>query len=193
MVEALRTERPGLTLSYEAFTRGCFHKTFVGMCREDLHYTDAELDTHYRFWKSYVRTHIPPAYPGMRELLLRYRANGGVICVSSHSGTENITRDYTLHFGFLPDQIFSADLPAHLSKPSPYALEQIMQRYTLRPDELLMVDDMKPGYDMAKACGVPFACAGWSHDMDYIADYMRKYSDFYLTQVDSLVGLLFTS
>lgn len=193
MLEALRTERPGVSLSYEEFTLGCFHRTFVGMCREVLHYTQEELAAHYRSWKQYVRTHVPPAYDGLRPLLLRFRAEGGLICVSSHSGNENILRDYRQHFGFVPDQLFTADLPEHLSKPAPYALLEIMRIYQLRPDELLMVDDMKPGCDMAHACGVPFACAGWSHDIAEIADFMRQHSDFYLPTVDALHTLLFGS
>lgn len=193
MVEALRTERPGREVSYEEFTLGCFHKTFTGMCREDLQYTDRELDDHYRFWKSYVRSHIPPVYEGLKELLMRYRAEGGLLCVSSHSGDENIIRDYRQHFGFLPDQIYSADLPLHLNKPDPYALQEIMRIYGLQPQELLMVDDMKPGYDMASTCGVPFACAGWSHDIAEIREFMKKNSNFYLNSVKELELLVFGS
>lgn len=38
-----------------------------------------------------------------------------------------------------------------------------------------MVDDLKPGYDMAKACGVPFACAGWSdNQIPVVREYMQN-------------------
>lgn len=30
-----------------------------------------------------------------------------------------------------------------------------MEKYDLKPEELLVVDDLKPGYDMAHAAGVP--------------------------------------
>ena len=66
-----------------------------------------------------------------------------------------------------------------------------MRLYDLRPDELLMVDDLKPGYDMAHACGVPFACAGWSHDDPEIRAFLRRFSDFYLEAVQALEPLLF--
>ncbi len=42
-----------------------------------------------------------------------------------------------------------------------------------------MVDDLKPGLDMAKSCEVDFACAGWSHIVPDIIEYMSKNSDFY--------------
>ena len=66
-----------------------------------------------------------------------------------------------------------------------------MRRYALRPDELLMVDDMKNGYDMAHACGVPFACAGWSHFDPLIIDFMRRNSDYYFETVDAFEAFLF--
>ena len=48
-------------------------------------------------------------------------------------------------------------------RPSPYALQQIMRHYRLEPQQLVMIDDLKPGYEMAKRCGVDFIAAGWSH------------------------------
>ena len=54
-----------------------------------------------------------------------------------------------------------------------------------------MVDDMKGGYDMAKACGVPFACAGWSHDLPEIRDYMKQNCDIYFETVDDFKKYLF--
>ena len=56
----------------------------------------------------------------------------------------------------------------------------------LRPDELLMVDDLKPGYDMCRACGVPFAAAGWANDVPEIERFMRENCDFYFKTVKEL-------
>lgn len=83
-----------------------------------------------------------------------------------------------------PDGIYSWDLPPEKRKPSPYALEDIMNRYHLSPDQLLMVDDMKPGMDMAHACGVAFAAAGWSCGIPEIEKDLRQKSEFYLKTVD---------
>ena len=126
----------------------------------------------------------------MDALLHDFRAQGGLVCVSSHSGLENITRDYQRDFGFTPDRIYSFELPPEQRKPSPFALEDIMRRYSLRPQELLMVDDMRTGLDMARAVGVPFACAGWSHTEPEIADSMRKGCDRYLDSVAALRRLV---
>ena len=190
-LEALKVLRPGRTITREEFTRWCFSPGFSALCSDYIGLTPEEIDVQYDMWRSYVATHIPPPYDGLRPILTRWKQEGGLLCVSSHSARENILRDYRLHFGLEPDQIFDWDLGEDRRKPSPYALQEIMRLYDLRPDELLMVDDLKPGYDMAHACGVPFACAGWSHDDPEISAFLRRFSDFYLETVQELEPLLF--
>ena len=190
-LEALKVLRPGRTITREEFTRWCFSPGFSALCSDYIGLTPEEIDVQYDMWRSYVATHIPPPYDGLRPILTRWKQEGGLLCVSSHSARENILRDYRLHFGLEPDQIFDWDLGEDRRKPSPYALQEIMRLYDLRPDELLMVDDLKPGYDMAHACGVPFACAGWSHDDPEIRAFLRRFSDFYLETVQELETLLF--
>ena len=65
-----------------------------------------------------------------------------------------------------------------------------MERFGLEPQELLVVDDLKPGYDMARAAGVPFAAAGWANDIPEIEQFMRKNCDFYCKTVADLDRLL---
>lgn len=191
IMERLSKTHPELRLSFKDFTRYCFRYNYTGMCRKILHLTEEEIADQFEFWRGYVRTHEPAVYEGFGEMLKRFRAEGGIVCVSSHSGIENITRDYTKNFGFVPDQIFSFELGEEKRKPAPYALREIMRIYELEPQELLMVDDMKGGCDMARSCGVPFACAGWSHNDPEIADYMRKNSDFYFASVADFTQWLF--
>lgn len=190
-LEALKVLRPGRTITREEFTRWCFSPGFSALCSDYIGLTPEEIDAQYDMWRSYVATHIPPPYDGLRLILTRWKQEGGLLCVSSHSARENILRDYRLYFDLEPDQIFDWDLGEDRRKPSPYALQEIMRLYDLRPDELLMVDDLKPGYDMAHACGVPFACAGWSHDAPEIRAFLRRFSDFYLETVQELEPLLF--
>ena len=61
---------------------------------------------------------------------------------------------------------------------------------TFGPEELLVVDDLKPGHDMARAAGVPFAAAGWANDIPEIEQFMRKNCDHYCKQVSDLARLL---
>ena len=91
----------------------------------------------------------------------------------------------------MPDMIFGWEYPPEQRKPGTYALEVISRKYRLKPQEMVMVDDSKPGYDMAKAYGVPFVGAGWATDIPEIRDFMRKNSDVYFTSVEELAEFLF--
>ena len=82
--------------------------------------------------------------------------------------------------------IFGWEYEEHQRKPNPYPLEAIMSQLNLSKDELIMVDDLKPGLDMARSCGVDFACAGWSHMIPSIQMYMKQNSDYYFNAVNAL-------
>ena len=154
--------RPGQTISLKEYIDGCCHLGFAEMCRQKYGFTDNELQEEYLGWKDYIKTHIPSPYHGIDSIIKRQKAAGGLICVVSHSGSENILRDYRSHFQILPDEIFGWDLPEEQRKPSAYPLEQVIEKYGFSPDEMLVVDDLKPAYEMAKKVGVPIAFAAWS-------------------------------
>ncbi len=154
--------RPGETITLQEYITGCYDPGFAQMCRQRYQFTDKELEEEYRGWQSYIRTHIPDPYPGMKEIIHRQKAEGGLVCVVSHSSTVNITRDYNTHFGLLPDAIYGWDLPEYQRKPSTYPLEHIMQTYQLTPQQLLVVDDLKPAWKMCRDAGVKIAFAAWS-------------------------------
>lgn len=191
LMEGLKVTHPNITLTYEQFCDLCYKHNYTGMCRLCLGMSDLEIEEQFDFWKSYVRTHIPPAYDGIGKLLRRFHESGGLICVSSHSGEENIKRDYAQNFGFLPHGIYAWELGESLRKPHPYTLRHIMERFNLRPEEILMIDDMRSGRDMATACGVPFACAGWSHESEEIRQDMKATSALYFETVAELYAYLF--
>ena len=110
----------------------------------------------------------------------------------SHSCSQNITRDYSTHFGLLPDDIYGWDLPEPLRKPSTYPLEQIMAKYHLRPGQLLVVDDMKPAWEMASKARVPIAFAAWGRqDYPQITEEMKRLCDFSFDSTESLEKFLF--
>ena len=184
--------RPGQTMPPEEFTRWCFDPGFGALLKEKYHFTDEEMDEEYQMWLEYAAQHIPPAFPGIQRIISRQKAEGGLVCVVSHSSRYNILRDYGHHFGIEPDAIFSWEDPAPQRKPAPYPLLKIMERFHLRPDQLLMVDDLKPGCDMAKAAGVPIAYAGWGRDhMPQISAQMRAWSDYAFDTTEDLEQFLF--
>lgn len=190
-LEALKIMRPGVTISLEDYFRENFHPGFTEYCTEKLHMTDAELEQEVELWKNYVKNHIPKAYDGIKEIIERQKAEGGIVCVVSHSYDFNIKRDYEANNLLQPDMIFGWECPPELRKPSTYALEQIAEKYGLKPEEMVVVDDLKPGYDMARAFGAFFVGAGWSNDVYEIREFMKKNSDVYFTEVDALKHFLF--
>lgn len=185
--------RPGETITLEEYTAGCFNPGFADMCRQRYQFTEEELKEEYTRWMEYVMTHTPDPYPGFKKLIHRYKEAGGILCVVSHSSIRNITRDYQTHFGILPDDIFGWDLPEHQRKPSTYPLEQIMKKYHLQPNELLVVDDLKPAWIMCKNAGVPIAFAAWSKkNAPAIVEEMSQLCDYTFHCAEELENFIFT-
>lgn len=171
--------RPGQTMTLQEFVKGCHDLGFADMCRQHFQFTDEELAAEHLGWMGYIRTHIPDPYLGMKEIIHRQKALGGLVCVVSHSSIENITRDYDVHFGIQPDIIYGWDLPEHQRKPNPYPLEDIMRRYNLTADQLLMVDDVKLAWVMANPLGIKTAFAAWSKvDYPELMQEMTQLCDF---------------
>ena len=83
------------------------------------------------------------------------------------------------------------DLPEHQRKPHPYPIKEILRRYELQEADALMVDDMKPGMDMARSCNVDFAAAGWSHSIPEIKEQMKLESKYYFETVDEFNKFIF--
>ena len=181
---------PGRSCTLEHYFRQNFDPGFLPMCREEYGMTDADLEVEYRYWQDYVRTRIPAAYPGIREIMERQKAEGGLVCVVSHSVDRNIRRDYEANGLPAPDLVFGWEQPLERRKPEPWPLEEIMRRFALQPRDLLMIDDLKPGYDMALRCGVDFAAVGWANDIPEIENFMRRNCGLYFKTVPELAAYL---
>ena len=190
-LEFLREVRPGTSISLEAYFRMNFHPGFLEYCEETMRLTPAELDRELAVWKGYVATHVPPAFPGMKALLEEQLKRGGHIAVISHSLRENILRDYRKNGLPEPSMVFGWDLPREQRKPSPFALDRLMRCMDLAPEEMLVVDDLKPGYDMARTRSVPFAAAGWAYDVPEIRAYLQENCPLYFDRVEGLYRYLF--
>ena len=181
----------GKMLTLEEYFNYNFDPGVIPMFTDILGLTEEQMNLEEAFWKEYVRQHTPKAYPGIREILEKQRARGGKICVVSHSFSEHIRRDYRENHLPEPDLIFGWESPPEQRKPSVWPLEQIMKTFGMKAEELLVVDDLKPGYDMARAAGVPFAGAGWANDIEKIESFMRKNCGQYFKTVQALDAWLF--
>ena len=191
-LEYLKITRPERVGEYtlEGYFVKNFHPGVEALFLEELGMSENEFLEEQKFWSEYVKGHIPKAYPGLKEILWDYKSKGGIIAVASHSYTKYIIRDYE-HNGLpSPDAVYSWDLPAELRKPNPFAVFDIMNRFDLTCKDILMIDDLKPGYDMAKAAGCDFAAAGWGYDVAEIEDFMRKNCDYYFKKICELGELI---
>ena len=186
----LELRYPGRECTLEEYVIKNFEPGFVPMCRDEYGMDDEALLDETNFWRDYVKDHIPDAYKGIREIMERQKAEGGLICVVSHSLRDNILRDFNANGLPAPDAVYGWERPAEQRKPNPFPLLDIMERFRLRPDDMLMIDDLKPGYDMAAACGVDFAGVGWSSDIPSIEAFMRTSCNNYFKTVAELNAYL---
>ena len=184
--------RPGVNLGFREYVHACHNTVFPDMCRANWQFTDAEMKEEYTLWQEYCAKNIPPIFPGVDDLIRRQKAEGGLVCVVSLSSHANITRDYETHFGFQPDAIYACELPRERRKPHPWPLLDIMERFHLKPEEMLMVDDMLLGVEMARKAGVKTVYAAWSkQDFPELMDEMKKVCDYSFDSTKELEQFLF--
>lgn len=193
-LEALEKFRPGEWMDHPEFVSWCFKYEFADFLRIRYGFTPEEAAEEYEMWKDYARTHIPPVCDGIKEIIHEQKRRGGLVCVASLSSRETILRDYDLQIGIRPDMIFSSDDPKERRKPGTFPLKTIMETYDLSPADLLVVDDLKTGLEMAKFAHVPIAAALWCRqDAPEIIEYMTGQSDFSFHTAKELYDFLFGS
>ncbi|WP_018395694.1 HAD hydrolase-like protein [Bacillus sp. 37MA] len=189
-VEALKKLRPNRSITLDEFVGYCFNPGFFSLCKDIIKFTDIELQHQQEVWKKYTESTVPDFYEMFPETIQEFKKQGGIVTVVSHSERSRIERDYSIHCGFSPDEIFGWELPEHQRKPHPYPIKQILERFNLQENEALMLDDLKPGMEMAKSCNVDFAAAGWSHSIPEIKERMKMESKYYFETVEQFNQLI---
>ena len=184
--------RPGQTITFEQYVRDCSDMVFADMCRARWNMTDEECAREYSGWCAYYSSHPHPIFPGIERIIRRQKEEGGLVCVVSLSPAGDILRDYEEHFGIVPDDLYDHDMPPHMRKPNPYPLEQIMEKFALKPEEILVVDDLKLAWMMCNPLGVPIAYAAWSrNDFPELTTEMRELCDCFFDSTEQLEKYLF--
>ena len=193
-IEFLGIYYPHLVKNYtlESYFVKNFHPGVSSLFLDEIGMSEEEFLAEQRYWENYVKSHIPTAFSGLGEIIAEFRRRGGIVAVDSHSLTAYIERDFKHNKLPAPDVIYGWDIPKEKRKPAPDTLFELMEKYSLSPSEVLVVDDLKPGFDMARGAGCDFAAAGWAYDVPEIADFMKKNCDFYLPNVKALWELLFS-
>ncbi len=187
-LKRIRPHTPPITL--EEWYQKNFHPGLMTFLRSELQMNEEELETEFHIWREFTTQRVPEFYPGMFELLQEYRRRGGIIAVVSHSEVPLIERDYR-HASeragippFLPDRIFGWTQDPAKRKPSPYPGLKILEEFSLDPQEVLLLDDLKPGIEMAQALRIHTAAAGWAHNIEEIRTYMQMNCTYYFQTVE---------
>jgi len=189
-LEAMRVLRPWRKpVSLQQWFLKNFNPGIMGYLTGELGFSGQELAKEYQIWRSFTEARIPHFYSGFVRILTDFGRGGGKIVVVSHSEAEFIERDYGAR-GFLPDIIFGWTTDERKRKPNPWPVLQVLKRLDLRPEDVLVVDDLKPGVTMAREAGVSIAAAGWSHTIPEIERYMRDHCDVYLKSVKEFRSFL---
>lgn len=185
-VEYMKLYKPEIRYTLDEYVKYNFHPGVLEFFKDMCGLDDKEMEEEEAFWYDYAKNHVADAFPGIKEIMDRQKAEGGLIAVVSHSYADNILKDYRHNDLPVPDIIFGWEQPKEERKPSPVPVERIMEKYNLKPEEILVIDDLKPGLDMAKAAGVPFAAACWCFDIPENEAHMRANADFVFKSVEEL-------
>jgi len=170
--------RPGLPkVSLETWFEKNFDPGILSFLVDELGLNTEELALEHRIWREFTSRETPHFYPGFLEALAAYRERGGHIAVVSHSEEHVIRAHYggaANGHGVVPDLVFGWDLEPDRRKPNPWPVLETLRHFDLEPRDILVLDDLKPGIDMAAAAGVDAAAAGWSHDIPRIREFMKR-------------------
>lgn len=189
-VEYMKEHKPEVNISLEDYIRYNFYPGVIPFFEDICGLTKEQQVEEEQFWIDYTHKHVSEAFPGIKEIMEAQKQAGGHIVVISHSFADNIARDYE-HNGLpVPDMVFGWEQPFEQRKPAPYPVLKVMETYGLKPEDVLVIDDLKPGLDMARAAGVHFAAAGWCFDIPDNEKYMRENADFYFGSVEELKKFL---
>ncbi|MCQ2426817.1 MAG: HAD hydrolase-like protein [Clostridia bacterium] len=189
--ETLSLLRPDVRYSYDEFMELCYEPGFDDLCRKILKFNEDEMVIEVNTWQKYVKSTVPSPVEGLKSIIEKQFGAGGKICVVSHSYAANIERDWKIHFGCVPDVIYAWDDNPLKRKPSPWPLEDMAARFGCSTSDILVVDDLKPGYDMAMAAGSAFAFAGWAAAAASTKKTMRRLAVHYLETPENLEDILF--
>ena len=193
-VDALKVLRPGTKYagcSMEEFLEIAYDPGLYKFYTETLGFSADEIAAETKIWKGRCAEVTAPFFPGMADVIRKQRELGGTVAVVSASYAEFIERDYRAAGVPLPELVFAWDEDKSKNKPSPWPLEEIMRRTGLRPEDLLMVDDMDLGLRSARGAGVQCAGVGWGYTVPAVHESMRAKADYFCNEVADLASLLF--
>lgn len=187
-VKAINQIRPGHpVLSLMDFQKMNLNPGLISYYREVLAMSDEEILREETLWREFAKGIVPQPYPFINDILLKYTQHGGLIFVSSLNYLEIIQRDYLAHFPqVVLTDVFCKDQYEELIKPNPQQLFEIMATYDLNSNDILMVDDLQYGLQMAQQAQVDFAYAQYSQISPHNHRYFKQQAQIILNRPEEL-------
>ena len=191
LLDTLSHLRPGVRPEYERFMDYCFEPGFYEYCTQILALDHDEMRYEYNNWKRFVSDITPTACPGMARIIERQREAGGIVCTVSHSEAENILRDWKANFNSAPDAVYGWEAGEGKRKPHPFPVFDIIEKFSLTPSDIIVIDDLKTGYGMARNAKVAFGAALWAQPSRLCREFMYNNADVCFDDTASLERYLF--
>jgi phosphoglycolate phosphatase-like HAD superfamily hydrolase len=179
-VKAMKDLRPDhAPIGLDGWFRKMFSPGFEPYHREELGLATDEMAQNYRVWREVTSSIVPEFFPGILAILAEFKRRGGILVVVSHSEVGFVQRDYRAASAAIegrvsPNLVFGGDVKAEERKPHPFPVIAAINRFGLAKRDVLVVDDLRSGMDMAEAAGVDFVAAGWGHSIPEIKQTFRR-------------------
>ncbi|MBI9104135.1 MAG: HAD family hydrolase [Spirochaetales bacterium] len=185
-LEVMKNIRPDVSpVDLNGWFSKNFHPGIMSFLVDELKFSQEEVEYEKKIWREFTDSRTPEFFPGIVELLRDFKTAGGRITVVSHSEVHTIKNLYEEKApDIIPDLIFGWDDDPAKRKPNPWPAREILKKLESPPEKALMVDDLKPGIEMAAALNIPAVGAGWGHAIPEIMDYMENNTESFLNSVD---------
>ncbi len=184
-----RLGRHAEALSLEQWYRVNFHPGIRHYLEKQLQLSPDEQQLCYSIWREFTTTELPPFFDHLLLFLSHFKAAGGVLAVVSHSEPDVILRHYRSQSevpGLEPDEIFGWMGDPKKNKPYLWPVERMEQLYGFTREEMLVVDDLKPGIVMAREAGVASVGVGWSHRIPELRGHLEQIATWYAESIPEL-------
>lgn len=171
-----------------------FHPGIMEFLRDELGFSEDEIQEEYRIWQEYTSTRSADFYPGFLDVIRDFKKAGGRVAIVSHSHQDFIQRDYKRAGAQdIPEMIFGWHVDESKRKPAAYPVEQILKEFGINREDALILDDLKPAVLMSQNSGVQVAGAGWGHQIPQIVSYMKDNCHQYFSNIDEFRAHLFAN
>ncbi len=173
-----------------------FHPGLAVYLEENLKLSEEENKLCYSIWRDFTTSQVPPFFPGILKMLYRFKSLGGIVVVVSHSEPDIIKTHYKQQHefpGLSPDRIFGWNGNPEENKPNSWPVKETIRQFGIKKEEILVIDDLKPGITMAIEAGVDSAGVGWSqsHQIPEIKADLSGICTYYFNAVIDLEKMIF--